>query len=152
MSNYRLTIKQARFINEYLIDGNATRAALAAGYSAQTASVIGWENLRKPQIHTAIQEAQRQLAAKNDLSAERLLREYTRIAFARIDDFISWGPEGLLLKDAAELPPNATVAIQRLRHGDRGRRKVQGITLHGKLAALHQIGVYLGLWEANRRS
>lgn len=53
-----LTAKQQRFVEEYLVDLNATQAAIRAGYSAKTASEVGFENLRKPQIAAAV-EAQR---------------------------------------------------------------------------------------------
>lgn len=53
-----LTPKQKRFIDEYLIDLNATRAAIRAGYSEETAKEIGYENLTKPHIQEAIQQAQ----------------------------------------------------------------------------------------------
>lgn len=56
--NGHLTPKQQRFVVEYLIDLNATRAATAAGYSGRTARAIGCENLTKPYIAAAIANAQ----------------------------------------------------------------------------------------------
>ena len=53
-----LTAKQERFVAEYLKDGNATRAAKAAGYSEKTAGSVGFENLKKPEISAAIAAAQ----------------------------------------------------------------------------------------------
>lgn len=53
-----LTAKQERFVAEYLKDGNATRAAKAAGYSQRTAHVTGHENLSKPEIAAKIAAAQ----------------------------------------------------------------------------------------------
>lgn len=53
-----LTDKQQRFVDEYLIDLNATQAAIRAGYSEKTAYSVGHENLKKPEIQKAIQEAQ----------------------------------------------------------------------------------------------
>lgn len=53
-----LTAKQARFVAEYLKDGNATQSAIRAGYSSATAYSIGNENLSKPEIASAIQVAQ----------------------------------------------------------------------------------------------
>lgn len=53
-----LTDKQQRFVDEYLIDLNATQAAIRAGYSEKTANEIGAENLAKPSIAKAIAEAQ----------------------------------------------------------------------------------------------
>ena len=56
----KLSTKQQRFVEAY--DGNATQAALVAGYSAKTAPFIGAENLKKPQICQAIQEREEQEA------------------------------------------------------------------------------------------
>lgn len=65
-----LTNKQKAFVDEYLIDLNATQAAIRAGYSKKTASVIGKENLSKPYIKTAIEkrlsEKESALIAKQD--------------------------------------------------------------------------------------
>lgn len=52
----KLTPKQLKFVLEYLIDLNATQAAIRAGYSKKTAYSVGWENLRKPEIADAIEE------------------------------------------------------------------------------------------------
>ena len=54
---YKLTVKQQIFVDEYIIDFNATRAAIAAGYSEKTASRMGSENLSKPVIQEAIAKA-----------------------------------------------------------------------------------------------
>lgn len=54
----KLTTKQQRFVEEYLIDLNATQSAIRAGYSPKTAYSIGVENLKKPEINSAIQTAQ----------------------------------------------------------------------------------------------
>ena len=58
----KLTIKQQRFADEYIISGNATEAAIKAGYSKKTANVIGVENLIKPNIKTYIDEKLKKLS------------------------------------------------------------------------------------------
>lgn len=58
------TDKQARFVDEYLVDCNATKAAIRAGYSARTARVIGPENLSKPVVKERIAERQREFSAE----------------------------------------------------------------------------------------
>jgi len=80
--------KQAKFVAEYLISGNATQAALAAGYSPKTAYKIGAENLRKPQIASLLEVKQSEIAARQDerlaameLTQARVQREIARIAF-----------------------------------------------------------------------
>ena len=55
--NAKLTPKQQRFVEEYLIDLNATQAAIRAGYSNKTAGQVGYENLRKPEIQQAVTTA-----------------------------------------------------------------------------------------------
>lgn len=58
----KLTAKQAAFCREYMIDRNATQAAIRAGYSAKTAGAIGDENLKKPEISEEITKLEKQHA------------------------------------------------------------------------------------------
>jgi phage terminase small subunit len=68
-----LTPKQQRFVEEYLIDLNATQAAIRAGYSADTAHAIGWENLRKPEIEAAITALRKAQAERTRIDADYVL-------------------------------------------------------------------------------
>lgn len=74
-----LTAKQTRFIDEYMIDLNATQAAIRAGYSANTASETGYENLRKPQIAAEIEKRQQKHAEKAEMTVEWVLQQYRDI-------------------------------------------------------------------------
>jgi phage terminase small subunit len=76
-----LNDKQKRFVAEYLIDLNATQAAIRAGYSEKTAAVIGHENLIKPKIATAIQAAMEKRAKRLEITADSVLQEIAKIAF-----------------------------------------------------------------------
>jgi phage terminase small subunit len=67
------TDKQAAFIQEYLIDLNATQAAIRAGYSADTAAQIGYENLRKPDIAQAIAEALAERSQRTQITQDYVL-------------------------------------------------------------------------------
>ena len=69
-----LTPKQQRFVEEYLIDLNATQAAIRAGYSEKTAKEIGSENLTKPNIAKAIAEAQEKLSNKAQVTVEMIVQ------------------------------------------------------------------------------
>jgi phage terminase small subunit len=77
-----LNARQVRFVQEYLLDLNATQAAIRAGYSAKTAKVIGSENLTKPDIAAAIGSAQQKRAERVQISADSVLRELQTIAAA----------------------------------------------------------------------
>ncbi|WP_045834479.1 terminase small subunit [Hyphomicrobium sp. 99] len=83
-----LTAKQALFVREYLIDLNATQAAIRAGYSPKTASRIAHELLEKTQVREAIDAAKIERAEKTGLSAERVLLEIQRMAFYDPADLI----------------------------------------------------------------
>ncbi len=76
-----LTPKQARFVDEYLVDLNATAAARRAGYSARTAHSIGEENLRKPEIQEAVQARMKDRQNRTEITADRVLKELARVAF-----------------------------------------------------------------------
>ena len=85
-----MTPKQEAFVREYLIDLNATQAAIRAGYSEDTARSIGSENLSKPYIVDAIAKAQSERAEKCDIDALWVLREATgTYAAARKADKLS---------------------------------------------------------------
>lgn len=68
----RLTLRQRRFVAEYLIDGNATQAAIRAGYSEDTAGSTGHENLKKPEIANRLRELEDEHLRALDLTAERV--------------------------------------------------------------------------------
>jgi len=69
-----LTPKQQRFVDEYLIDLNATQAAIRAGYSERTAAEIGWENLSKPHVAHAIALAQAERATRTHIAQDDVIR------------------------------------------------------------------------------
>lgn len=70
----KLTDKQKRFIEEYLIDLNATQAAIRAGYSEKTAYSIGEENLKKPEIKRAIEDAQLKRSSRIQITQDDVIR------------------------------------------------------------------------------
>lgn len=74
-----LTPKQQRFVEEYLIDLNATQAAIRAGYSEKTAKEIGSENLTKPNIAKAIEEAQNKRTEQTQIDAAYVLKRLVEI-------------------------------------------------------------------------
>lgn len=78
----KLTEKQKRFCEEYLIDFNATQAALRAGYSQKTAYSIGDENLRKPEIQSEIQTLIRKRSERTGINADIVIKELVKIALA----------------------------------------------------------------------
>lgn len=75
----KLTIKQKRFADEYIISANATAAAIKAGYSKKTARSIGQENLTKPDIKAYIDERLEKLESEKIATQEEVLQYLTSI-------------------------------------------------------------------------
>lgn len=94
-----LTTKQRVFILEYLRDFNATRAAMAAGYSKRTAYAIGFENLRKPDIQREIERFKTDMIDGLGLSVQRIVMEYMKIAFADMTDYVAFGTREMPVRD-----------------------------------------------------
>ncbi|KRL89867.1 terminase small subunit [Lactobacillus kalixensis] len=74
-----LTAKQRKFVNEYVVSGNATQSAIKAGYSEKTARVTGQENLLKPAIKKAIEERLAGIESKKIGDAKEVLEFYFRV-------------------------------------------------------------------------
>ena len=77
----KLTEKQKKFINEYLIDLNGTQAAIRAGYSSKTANRIAAENLARPVIQKALSLRIRDREKRTEITQDRVLQEYARLGF-----------------------------------------------------------------------
>ncbi len=77
----KLTDKQKRFCEEYLVDSNATQAAIRSGYSEKTARSIAQENLTKPDIREYLRQLRQKQSDRTQISADRVLKEVSRIAF-----------------------------------------------------------------------
>src|SRR5215212_2680249 len=130
MTGRGLTSKQVRFIEEYLVDPNATQAAVRAGYSAKTAASIGHENLRKPEIQRAITEAQTSRALRLGITADQVLQELARIAFGNIGQVMTWGADWVRLKPSSELSDEDVALVAKISCTQDGRIRVK---LHSKL-------------------
>lgn len=106
-----LTPKQQAFVNEYLIDLNATQAAIRAGYSEATAQEQGSRLLSNVKVSEAIQAAMDKRAKRTEVTADRVIRELAKLAFANVQDFVD---ESGALKNPLELSRDDAAAIQEL--------------------------------------
>ena len=79
MADVKLTAKQQRFCDEYLIDLNATQAAIRAGYSEKTAGVIGNENLQKPYLKEYIEKRMKEKEAALIADQDEVLKYLTAV-------------------------------------------------------------------------
>ena len=84
----KLTEKQQRFVDEYLIDLNATQAAIRAGYSAKTADVQGSRMLGNVKVQQAISEAMAERSKRTGINQDRVVLELAKIALVKITDVV----------------------------------------------------------------
>lgn len=148
----KLTSKQAKFIDEYMIDLNATQAAIRAGYSKKTAKVIAAQNLSKLYIAEEIKKRQAKISEKLQVTQERVISEYAKIAF--VDPAELFDDENNLIP-IKQLPPEVSAAIggldQVIRKYGKGNNETEEhtkkIKLIDKKGALDSLARHLGLFE-----
>ncbi len=143
----RWTEKQRRFVSEYVIDLNATQAAVRAGYSERTAPQIGSENLRKPHIAAAIEEELAARAARTQVTSDEVVRELRRIGMARLEHAVSWDNERLVLVPSEQLSEDTAAAVASV---DRGKYGLH-IHMHDKLKALQLLGEHTGAFRVEQQ-
>lgn len=156
--------RQEDFAHEYLIDLNARQAAIRAGYSEKSAHVIGHENLNKPNIAAHIQKLRAKRAKRYEITAENVLKEYAKIAFSNMDDYIDTQSHDLpvidmkgLSRDELAVVSEITVDTRYEFEGKGGDRECVGtidkvkFKLHDKQKALEALSKNLGLFEKDNR-
>ena len=159
----KLTPKQERFFAEYLIDLNATQAAIRAGYSEKTARQVGAENLSKPDVAAAIARRREKIAAKLEVTQERIVAELAKIGFSDIRKAVNWranvtamvedpdtGEQRLAVTNevaligSEDIDDDTAAAIAEISQTDKGGLKVK---LHDKKGALVDLGKHLGMFK-----
>lgn len=143
----KLSAKQERFCEEYLIDLNATQAAIRSGYSVNSAGSIGSENLEKPEIRARIDAALAERSKRTGINADRVLRELGRIAFVNAIDVINM--QDATVKGDAERDDTAAIASVKVKviPGEDGDGVEREIRLADKLKALELCGKHLGMFK-----
>lgn len=145
------TTRQDRFVDEYIIDGNATEAAKRAGFSARSAGQIGHRLMKNVEIQTKIAFRKAEISAKCDITAERILQEYAALAFLDPSDLFA--RDGTL-KPIDDIPDHARRAIaglelMQLRTTENGDVRVEAmlkkVKMGDKKGALDSLSKILGL-------
>jgi phage terminase small subunit len=157
-----LTPKQYRFAEEYLVDLNASAAARRAGYSAHSASVIGYELLQKPAVADLIAQLKKERSERLKCSADRVLEELATVAFSDIRHY-GVNRNGQLRRTPGA-PHEASRAVQSMKQkyelletttdsADDGTETIETIRnatvelkLYDKVRTLELIGKHLGMF------
>jgi phage terminase small subunit len=147
----KLTDRQKRFVEEYLIDLNATQAAIRSGYSPVTAQQIAAENLLKPVISGAIMKAMAERSRRTGITADRVIRELAKIGFANITDVVNMSE--VTVEDDANRDDTAAIHSIKARHipTENGNIVEREIKMYDKSKALEQLGRHLGIFNDKLR-
>ena len=141
----KMTEKQKRFCHEYLIDLNATQAAIRAGYSESRASEIGYQLLQKTTVSEAISEALAERSRRTGINQDRVIQELARIAFVKITDVVDANGE---IKRNASDDDLACIESYKVEDSDsiNGSSSKREVKLASKLKALELLGKHLGMF------
>jgi phage terminase small subunit len=142
----KLNEKQRRFVDEYLIDLNATQAAVRAGYSAKTADVQGSRMLGNVKVQQAIAEQMAERSKRTGINQDRVVLELAKIALVKMTDIVD--DEGRIRSDAAE---DDLACIESVKYksseSDTGSSVEREVKVASKLKALELLGKHLGMWN-----
>ena len=139
-----MTKKQKRFVEEYLIDLNATQAAIRAGYSPDTAYSIGNENMKKPEIKARVDKAMAERSRRTGVNADRVVMELAKIAFVNAGDVID-AETATVKPDAARDDTAAIQSVKVKTFGEDGLERE--VKMADKLKALELLGKHLGMFK-----
>lgn len=150
-----LTPQQLQFVAEYLIDLNATQAAIRAGYSAKTANQQGSRLLAHAKVSAAIVEAKAARAERNEITADRVIQELAKLGFSNMMDYMRVGPEGDPVLDFSAITREQAAALTEVTVEDftdgrgedsRDVRRVK-FKLADKRSALVDLGKHIGMFR-----
>lgn len=153
-----LTDKQKRFVAEYLVDLNATQAAIRTGYSRKTARQQGQRLLTNADILAAVREAQDERAERTRVDADKVVKELAKLGFSDMREVASWDENGVRWRHSGELTNEAAASIKDVTVHREVRRDKNGdeiitlntkLVLHDKKGALELLGRHLGMFKDN---
>lgn len=107
----KLTDKEKLFIIEYLVDFNATQAAIAAGYSKKTAKQAAARLLSFVYIQDAIKIEVDKILSNSRALALKVVRECEKIAFGKISDILEFDDNGVILKSSKDIDTSTIESV-----------------------------------------
>lgn len=146
--NKKLSEKQKRFCEEYLIHLNGTKAAISAGYSARSATTTASDLLTYANVQGYLQELREKQKERTGITADRVLNELAKIAFSDVKRYLT---DGNRIASVIGMSDEISPAIMEVRSETRlmGEQPVEftRFKLHDKIGALTLIGKHLGMFN-----
>lgn len=142
----KLTEKQQRFVDEYLIDLNATQAAIRAGYSVRTANEQGARLLANVSVQEYIARKMAERSRRTGVNQDRVVLELAKIAFVRMTDVVD--SNGRIKQDASADDLSCIESIKyKESDNEFGGSVEREVKVASKLKALELLGKHLGMWN-----
>lgn len=142
----KLTKRQQLFIDEYLIDLNATQAAIRAGYSAKTADQQGSRMLANVKVQQAVAKAMAARSKRTGVNQDRVVLELAKLAFVKMTDLVD--SHGRIRDDATD---DDLACIESVKYksseSDTWSSVEREVKISSKLKALELLGKHLGMWN-----
>ncbi|MGN0692920.1 MAG: terminase small subunit [Oscillospiraceae bacterium] len=145
----KLTPKQERFCEEYLIDLNATQAAIRAGYSKKTAYRIGANLVQKSSVMERISTLKAEQSKRTEVTADKVIAELAAIAFADRTELATVDKNGSVkFTPTDSLPDDVKKVISGIKEGKFGTE----VSSYDKVKALELLGRHLGIFEKHEEN
>lgn len=132
--------RQLTFCREYIVDFNATQSAIRAGYSERSARTTASRLLAKDNIQAEIRRLVDERNNRTEVTADRVIREFAKIAFADIKDVVEWKKSYVTMKEADRVDGTLIAEIKNTENGI-------GVKLHDKMKALEALAKHTGVYD-----
>lgn len=139
----KLTAKQQRFCDEYLIDLNATQAAIRAGYSPKTAEQAASRLLTIVKVSDEIKREMAERSKRTGINQDRVVQELAKLAFVNIADVVDL--DNATVRRSATDEDLACIQSVKMKPSEFGTERE--IKLYDKKASLELLGRHLGMFK-----
>lgn len=144
----KLSVKQRRFVDEYLIDYNGRLAACRAGYAQKSAGTTAARLLAMPEIVQEVSARQAQRIQRTEITQDAVVRELAAVGFATLKDVCTWDDGHLTLRNSQDIDSTQAASIAEITETATSRGGTVRVKQHSKLKALEMLAKHVGLYDA----
>jgi phage terminase small subunit len=142
-------IQYLKFVKEYLVDFNATRAAIAVGYSERSARTQGARMLANDNVVALLQKEAAKALERVDIKVDKTLNEIKLLAYSNMADYAEWGNGYVTLKDCTEIPRELLACVSEVSQSETKYGTNIRFKLHDKKGSLDTLAKIEGLLKEN---
>lgn len=143
----KLTRKQQAFVQEYLVDLNATQAAIRAGYKTKTARQMAAQNMSKLNIQDAIQDGMKVREKRTEVTQDMVIKQLVKIAFLDIKEVVTWSDDqGIKIRPSDDVDGTVLTEVSETLSEGGWTKKVK---MSDRMRAIEMLGKHLGMFKEN---